>query len=101
MFEIIALVVLTRQIGNLAIRKGLKPGQWKLFLILAWFLAEIIGFYIGITLFGFRKDNLIPLMLLGLVSAFGGYLFIRATLLKKPDLMDDDINRIGSDDLRP
>lgn len=101
MLEIIALVILCKQIGNLAIVKGLKPGQWKIFLILAWFVAEIAGFAIGIMVFGLRKDNLLPLMLLGLICAFGGYLFIRATLLKKPDAVNDDIDRIGRDDLRP
>ncbi|MBS1496433.1 MAG: hypothetical protein JSU03_00695 [Bacteroidetes bacterium] len=101
MLEIIALIFLSKQIARLAIQKGLKPGQWKLFLVLAWFSAEIFGLVIGATLFGFNENNIIPLMLLALACAFGGYLFIRATLLKKPDAMDDEINRIGTEDLTP
>ncbi|MEP6712249.1 MAG: hypothetical protein ABJA37_07535 [Ferruginibacter sp.] len=93
MIEIIALFILTRQIGEMARRKGLSILRWKLYLIAAWFVAEIIGFIIAFKLFG--KENLLGLMLVGLVSAFGGYLFIRAQLLKMPDSIDDDINRIG------
>ena len=93
MLEIIALIFLTRQIGALAYRKGLKPGRWKLYLVLAWFVTEITGFIMGIAMFG--KDNLLGLMLFGLICAVGGYLFIRARLLKMPDSMDDEIDRIG------
>ena len=40
-------------------------------------------------------------MAIGLVSAFGGYLFVRAMLEKKPDVIEEEINRIGVDDLHP
>ncbi|MEO6538337.1 MAG: hypothetical protein ABIT07_05890 [Ferruginibacter sp.] len=93
MLEIIALIFLTRQIGTLAYRKGLKPGKWKLYLVLAWFVFEIFGFILGMALFGL--DNLVGLMLLGLISAVGGYLLVRARLLKMPDGFDEDIDRIG------
>ena len=93
MLEIIALIFLTRQIGTLAYRKGLKPGKWKLYLVLAWFVFEIFGFILGVILFG--KDNLMGLMLLGLISAVGGYLLVRARLIKMPDGFDEDIDRIG------
>jgi hypothetical protein len=38
---------------------------------------------------------------IGLASAFGGYLIVRAILEKKPDAYEDDIDNIGVDDLRP
>jgi hypothetical protein len=99
MLEIIALIFLTRQIGALALRKGLKPGQWKVYLVLAWFGAEILGFFIGIQLFG--GYNIWGLMLFAFACAFGGYLLVHATLNKKPDSFDDDIRNIGSDERRP
>ena len=82
MLEIIALIFLTRKIGLIAERKGLKPGTWKFYTVLAWFVAEIIGMVIGVSLFG---QELIPLMLFGLFCAFGGYLFIHSIISKKPD----------------
>ena len=93
MLEIVALFFLTRQIGTMAYRKGLKPGRWKLYLVLAWFVAEIFGFVLGMAIFG--TNNLWGLMLFALACAFGGYLIVHAALLKKPDMMDDEINRIG------
>lgn len=99
MIEIIALIVLCIKNGKLAAQKGLKPGIWKLYTVLAWIVTEMMGVILGIVLFG--QENLIGIMSLGLVSAFGGYLFIKATLDKKPDSFEEDINRIGSDDLHP
>ena len=100
MLEIIALIFITRDIGKLAIRKGLKPATWKGYTIICWFVFEITGAVIGMLLF--NQSDLIALMLLGLVSAFGGYLLIRSILQNKPDnTPDEDINRIGVDDLKP
>ncbi|MEJ7586951.1 MAG: hypothetical protein WKI04_05260 [Ferruginibacter sp.] len=99
MLEIIALIFLCKMNGNLAIRKGLKPGPWKWYTVLAWILTEMIGLVLGMVLFG--VDNLIGIMSLGLVSAFGGYLFIKYVLEKKPDSFEEEINRIGADDLHP
>lgn len=97
MLEIIALIFLCRKIGVIAERKGLPPGQWKLFTVLAWIGCEFIGVMIGIILFGFDKNNLFGLMAFALVCAFGGYLIIKAVLDKKPDAIDEDnINNIGT-----
>ncbi len=96
MLEIIALIFLCRKIGNLAERKGLKPGQWKLFTVLAWIAAEFLGVVIGLILFGFNKENLLGLMLFAVACAFGGYLFVKAILDKRPDKMEDDIDNIGT-----
>jgi hypothetical protein len=70
-----------------------------LYTVLAWIVAEMMGVMMGLMLFG--QENIIGIMLLGLVSAFGGYLFIKSILDKKPDSFEEDINRIGVDDLRP
>ena len=99
MLEIIALIFLCKKNGRLAIQKGLKPGIWKFYTVLAWVITEIIGLGFGLAMFG--QNNLIGLMALGLISAFGGYLIIKSILEKKPDALDEDINTIGVHDLRP
>jgi len=99
MLEIIALIFLTRNIGTIAIRKGLKPGTWKLYAVLSWFAGEIIGAVIGYMLFG--ADNLISVFLVAVGGAIGGYFIIKSVLDKKPDALDDEISRIGTDDLKP
>ena len=99
MLEIIALIFLTRKIGNIALQKGLKKGTWKLYTVLSWFAGETIGIITGFVLF--EKDNLVSIMLMGLAGAVGGYFIIKSALDKKPDNFDDDINRIGVDDLKP
>jgi ABC-type uncharacterized transport system permease subunit len=99
MIEIIALIFLTKNNGNLAIQKGLKPGTWKLYTVLAWFGAEILGAVIGFLIFG--QENVVAAILLGLLCAVGSYFVLRSVLNKKADTMNDDINRIGVEDLRP
>ncbi len=99
MLEIIALVFITKNIGNLAQRKGLKPDTWKLYTVLFWFGAEILGAFIGI--FAFGSENIVGAVLLGLGCAVGSYFILKANLDKRPDAMDDEINRIGVSDLYP
>lgn len=99
MLDIIVLIFLCNKNGDLASRKGLKPGTWRLYTILAWIVAEILGLFIGIVAFG--KGNLVGLILFSLASAFGGYLLVRAILEKKPDPIEEDINSIDINDLRP
>jgi hypothetical protein len=99
MIEIIALFFLCRKNGSLAKQKGLPPRAWWLNTIAAWVVAEMVGVFLGLALFG--QGNLSGLMALALVSAFGGYLLVKAILEKKPDALEDDIDEIGIDDLRP
>ncbi len=97
MLEIIALIFLCKHIGTIADRKGLSPGQWKLFTVLAWLGFEFAGVIIGVMLFGFNRNELFGLMAFAIACAFGGYLLVKAILEKKPDSKDlDDINSIGS-----
>lgn len=99
MIEIITLIFLCKRMGILAKQKGLNPRIWWFNTIGAWIVAEMIGVFLGLALFG--QDNLPGLMALALVSAFGGYLIVKAILEKKPDSLEDDIEKIGVDDLRP
>ena len=96
MIEIIVLIFLCRKIGNKAIQKGLKPGQWKLITVLTWIGFEFTGAIIGVLLFGFNKNELLGLMAFAVACAFGGYLLVNNVLDKKPDQVnDDDITNMG------
>lgn len=100
MLEIIALIFLTKNMGQLAAQKGLKPGTWKLYTVLAWFGAEILGVIIGMSIFG--EEGLIGAIVLGLGCAIASFFILKTQLSKKPDaVMEEEINRIGVEDLRP
>ena len=88
MVDLIALIFLCRMNGRLAVRKGLKASTWRLYTVLAWIGAEMIGLIVGLLLFS-------------LVCAFGGFLYVKYLLDQRPDSLEDDINRVGIDDLRP
>ncbi|MEO8764732.1 MAG: hypothetical protein ABI416_10615 [Ginsengibacter sp.] len=94
MIEIIVLIFLTKEVGKIAHEKGLKPVTWKIYTILGWILSEIIGVFIGIMIFG--QDNLVSIILVGLLFAVTSYFIIKAQLRKFPDLLDDDIDNIGN-----
>jgi hypothetical protein len=81
------------------VQKGLKPGTWKLYAVLAWFGAKIAGAVIGFLMFG--EEGLFPAILLGLACAVTSYFVLRSVLSKKPDHFEDEIGSIGVNDLRP
>ncbi len=94
MLEIIVLVYLTSEIGKLARDKGLNAARWKVYNVFGYIFAEFIGVIVGIMIFG--KDNLISVMLVGLLFAITSYFILKAQLNKMPDHnMDDDINHLG------
>lgn len=93
MLEIIALVFLTKEIGKIANAKGLRPGLWKLYTVLAWVAGEFIGAVIGVMIFG--TNNIFSVILVALAGAITGYVALKRTLSKRPDILDDDIDQIG------
>lgn len=93
MLDIIILIFLARSIGALAEQKGLKPGPWKVYLVLAWLGGEVAGIFLGLLLFGIEKPLMI--ILVALPCAIAGYHIIRNTLDRKPDVLNDEINQIG------
>lgn len=98
--DLIILYFLCKKIGKIALTKGLNSGRWKLYTAVSFIGAEIVGLGFGMATFG--KNDLAGLGALGMVSAFGGYLIVKATLDKKPDTFDEeDINKIGVNDLQP
>lgn len=92
MLDLIVLIFLTREIGRLAFRKGLKPLTWRIYNVLGWLLFEIIGIIAGVVIFGI--DNLISINLMGFAFAITSYFLIKARLNKLPDV-DDDIDNFG------
>jgi hypothetical protein len=86
MLEIIVLIFLTRQIGQMADRRGLRPVLWKWKTVGYWILFEFLGIYLGLSLFGLNKDTIVGVMLLALTSAFGGYLLVRRQLERIPEV---------------
>jgi hypothetical protein len=95
MLDIVILYFLTREIGKLAERKGLKAFTWKVYTVVAWILSEILG--IIAALMFFTTDNIISIALIGFAFAITSYFFIKAQLNKLPDQggLDDDIDNIG------
>lgn len=95
MLEIIALIFLTKEIGKLADKKGLKPITWKIYLVIGWIIAEIIGAVFGILIFG--QTNKVSIMLVGIVFAVTAYYLIKYRLENLPGRdIDDDINDVGN-----
>lgn len=97
MFDIIILYFLLKRIGKLAIKKGVKPLSWKIYTVVAWFIAENIGIAIAMGWLGIKQISSIKEALetitqhpgityFGLFSAFGGYLFIRFLLERKQNI---------------
>lgn len=91
MLEIIILIFLSRYIGDMAVRKGQKPGTWKWRDVLGWFGGEILGILIGVLL----GLEMIAILLLAYGLAVAGYHIVRNQLAKLPDITDD-IEQLGS-----
>ncbi len=92
MLEIIALIFLSREIGKLAYKKGVKTSTWKIYFIVGWFILEIIGVVVGLMIFS--QDNFFSIELLAIAFAISSYFITKAQLNKLPDI-DDDIDHIG------
>ena len=85
MLEIIALIFITKDIGKLALAKGMKPLNWKIYTIVAWIVSEIVGIFIGALIFG--TDNLFSIVMIGLTFAITSYFIIKAQLNKLPIIL--------------
>jgi hypothetical protein len=92
MLEIIALIFLTREIGRLAEKKGLKSITWKIYTVIGWLISETIGIFVGVMIFG--MNNLVSVVLVGVTFAITSYFIIKGQLNKLPDI-DDDIDNLG------
>jgi hypothetical protein len=88
MIEIIALIFLSRYIGNLAFQKGLSSGWWRFYTVIAWLLFEFIGAIIGIIIFD--KTNFVSIVLVAYASAITSFYILKAYLNKLPDYFPED-----------
>jgi hypothetical protein len=86
MLEIIALIFLSRKIGDLAERKGLKRGWWIFYTVIAWFGAEIMGIILAILVF--QTEEILALLPFAWGFAVGSYFVLKAVLSRKPDPID-------------
>lgn len=94
MIEIIALFFIAHHIGIIAEKKGLKPLTWKIYAILGWIGAELIGFVVGLMFF--RPDDFVSLVIVGFIFGFTGFLLVKKKLDSMPDVDDEqDIDQIG------
>ena len=94
MLDLIVLFFLTKEIGRIADRKGLKTLTWKIYNVVGWLGAELVGVMIGVLIFGL--NNIVSVQLIAFAFAITSYFIINAQLNKLPDRdIDDDINRIG------
>ncbi len=94
MIEIIVLIFLAKEIGRLALAKGLKPGWWKFYLVAGWMVGELVGLILGVMIFG--KDNLVSVLLVAIAVAVSSYFIIKSYLNKLPDnFTDEEIDSIG------
>jgi len=97
MIEIIVLIFLTKEIGNLAARKGLKSGLWKFYMVAGWIVMELVGAFVGVMIFG--PGNVISILLIAIAFAITSYFYLKANLNKRPDAdLNDDIYKIGNKD---
>lgn len=94
MLDLIVLFFLTKEIGRLAERKGLKSFTWRVYNVIGWLGAELVGVIIGVLIFGL--NNIVSVQLVAFAFAITSYFIIKAQLNKLPDRdIDDDIDRIG------
>ncbi|RNI36293.1 hypothetical protein EFY79_11485 [Hanamia caeni] len=95
MLDLIVLYFLTKEIGRIALRKGLKPIRWKIYTVVSWLVSEIIGLIFGLMIF--KPDNIFSIIMVALTFAVTSYFIIKAQLNRLPDNnFDDDINNLGS-----
>ena len=99
MYDLIILYFLLKRIGRLAISKNIKPLPWKIYTVIAWFVAENIGIAIAMGWLGIKQISTLKeafdivtqhpgIIYFGLFSAFGGYLFIKYLLERKKNIIE-------------
>lgn len=97
MIEIFCLVTFSRKLGPLALRKGESKGKWITLFVISWLVAEFLGVFIGIIIFG--EDKIAEPAVTGYILAFSSFFVIRAILNNKPDAQTYEqlIDQIGTE----
>ena len=84
MLEIIAIVFLSRSIGVIAEKKGLKKGWWIFFTVIAWIVGEFLGALVAII--AFQTEETLAIYPFAIFFAVASYFILRAILKRKPDI---------------
>lgn len=85
MLEIIAMISLGKTIRNIVREKGLKPTSFIINMILMWIGFEIMGIYIGFSLF----HNPFGAYLCAMAgAALGGYFSYKMAVNAEPQITD-------------
>lgn len=93
MLEIIALIYMAKNIGNIVEDKGYKPGWWKFYMVMAWIGSEVIFMVLGMLLLGF--DNIF-VYIIAIAAAITSYFVVKQRANALPDLNEgNDIDEIG------
>jgi hypothetical protein len=97
MIEIFCLVTFSRKLGVIALNKGESKGKWITLFIISWFVAEFLGVFIGLMVFG--ENSIAASALTGYALAFSSFFIIRAVLSSKPDVetYEQLIDQIGTE----
>ncbi|HLL71110.1 MAG TPA: hypothetical protein VK363_06730 [Pyrinomonadaceae bacterium] len=90
MLEIIALIMLTRRIGDIVKQKNRKSGWYKFMTVLLWFGCEVIGAVIGGIIVGITGSPDAVIYLIALAGAAVGagiaYLIAKALPPLAPEM---------------
>jgi hypothetical protein len=84
MLEILAIIGLSKKIGNIAFDKGLKKTPYIIIMIALWVVLEIVGAVIGTLIFG--EETLMVYLCAVLGAATGallGYLIVNSAASKR------------------
>ena len=91
MLEIIALIYLTRRVGEIAREKGRKAGWFKLMTVVLWFGCEIGGAVVGgivTAIAGWPEAVIYVLALVGAAAGAGlSFLIVKALPVRDAALM--------------
>ena len=92
MLEILALIFLSRNNGDLAQQKGLKRSTWVWRTVGAWVGMEFFGAFLFLIIAG--EKNMVIVYLGGIGSAIFGYFLVKKAIEKHPDVSNDfDFNK--------
>lgn len=85
MLEIIAMVSLGRTIRTIVLEKGMKPARFIWTMVGLWIGLEIVGMYIGMSLF---RNPFAAYLFAIAGAALGGYLAYKNAVNAEPEVIE-------------
>ena len=74
MLELIALYLIYKEAGRLAVEKGYSAVRWRTHAFMVWLFGEITGMFIVLTYF---PDQLMTMLIIGISMAYLSYLILK------------------------